>query len=395
MGDWRFYAQRAGSGLWLDTDAQLQDVEMDWILSGPSSGEAYVPSGLAPNPKADDGRLKWSKWDTILLAEEDGNLAWGGVCTAANPDERGFKLEFTGITGWLEGIPYNDALQVWRTNVFDVVRRLVNHSATYPRNLPITVSKNDSLFTVGDAQPPDKPKEPARRKGESKSDWKDSARYKKWEDRMKKWEKQWGDNERFEIVWWESPSIGEELATLAKEASFDYLERVRWTNKARLEYEWHLDLADDIRNRRDDLAFTDGLNLAEPFDTKDSDQDYGNQVIALGAGEGRDMRRATVSTNDGRLFQAVWVEYKSVRSKDRLRQLADADLKRFSSVDPEIDTVVVWDVPGYASLDTLRCGDEVRVVSDNTQPAIDTWKRVAEITRNPVDARVTVGLETA
>ncbi len=395
MGDWRFFVQRPGSGLWLDTDAQLDDVSLDWALSGPMSGEAYMPLGMSGNPFAADNQLIWGRMNTTMYAEEDGSLAWAGICTAADPDTKGLKLEFTGATGWLAGVPFNRAYRVWETNVFDVARELINHSQTYPRHLPITVSGGKSAFTVGDPQPPNFPKQPPRRKGETKSEWRNSKRYEQWEEAVDEWEKKYGKRERYEVVWWEAPSCGDELASLAKEAGFDYQERVRWRNKADLKPEWIIDLGDDIRNRREDIKFVDGYNLAAPLDTKDTDDVYANYVVGLGAGEGRDMVRVDVGKNDGRLLQAEWVQYKSVRKEKRLRSLVQEDLRRFSNTDPEVDNVAVWDMPGYASVATLRCGDEVEVISDSHNPPISTWRRISDITRNPGAAIVGVGLESA
>lgn len=395
MGDWRFYAQRAATGLTLDTDCQLSDVNLDWALSAPGGGDAYVPSGMATNPVAEDGRLFWSKWDTILLAEEDGDLAWAGICVGANPDEKGYKLEFIGPRGWLERVPYTGSLLTWRSNAFDVARHLIRHSATYPNHIKFETGTNKSAFTVGDIEPPDKPKAPARRKGETKAQWQNSQRYKKYRDNLTNWNEAYGSRKRYEVVWWEAPYVGEEFDSLAKEVGFDYRETFRWKNRNTLTPEFGIQLGDRIATRRTDIELVDGLNLAKPLDTKDSDDPYANAIYGLGAGEGKSMIRAEATVKDDRLFQAEFIAYKSIRDKNRLRSLVQEDVKRYSNIDPDIDTVVAWDVPGYASLATLRCGDEVRVASDNTVPKVDTWRRVAAISRNPVDSVVTIGLENA
>ena len=396
MGNWRFYAQRANSGLWLDTDVQLEDPSMDWILSGPGGGDAYLPDSINPGALAEDGKPVWGKWNTILLGEEDGDLAWVGICTGANPDERGNKLEFIGPTGWLQRVPFNDTLQTWEMNAFEVARRLINHSKTYRHRLEFNTGTNRSEFTVGDVQPPNFPKEPARRKGETKSEWQGSDRYDQWQKDVKEWEKKYGDRERFEVVWWESPYIGEELDTLAKEVGFDYRERVKWTDKGRLKYDLYIDLEDHLSHRRHDIKLVNGQNIAVPLDTKDAEDDYANHVIALGAGEGRNMARIVVGEDsDDRLYQAEYVAYKSIKSVDRLRKLARSDLDRLSSTDPVIDSVTAWDRPGFASMATVRTGDELEVVDSEAQPPIATWCRVVEISRSPVESTVVLGLEHA
>lgn len=383
---WRYYTQRAVSGRWLDTNTQLSQVQLTWALSAPNSGKALVPAGMNATPFAEDGRLTWGKWDTLLYAEENGNLAWVGICTAANPAEQGLQLEFIGFTGWLQRVPFTDEYSVWQTNAFDVVRRLIQHAMSKPNNIGITVGSNDSIFTVGDPAPPPQPKEPPRKKGQSKSDWQSSKAYNEYQKDYSEWNKKYGDREKFEIVWWEAPYVGEEFDSLAKEVGFDYRERVKWANKGTLDSTFHLDINDNMVVRRDDIAFVDGMNLARALDPKDGDLPFANYVIGLGAGEGRTMLQVTAGSEDGRLYQAEFVQYKSVRNKTRLRALAQADHKIFNTKDPEIDSVAVWDVPGFASVSTLRVGDEVQVKSSNVVPNIDAWVRVEKITRNPEDS---------
>lgn len=391
---WRYYTQRATSGRWLDTNTQLGKVQLTWALSAPASGKALVPAGLNATPYADDGRLTWGKWDTLLYAEEDGNLSWVGICNAANPAEAGLQLEFIGISGWMQRVPFTDAYSVWKTNAFDVVRMLVHHAMTKPDHIGYIVSQSDSQFTVGDEAPPPKPKEPPRRKGETKSEWQGSPRYDAYQKDLSDWNDKYGDREKFEISWWEAPYVGEEIDQLAKEVGFDYRERVRWADKTTLEAAFYLDLADDMITRRDDIAFVDGINLARAIDPKDGDLPFANRIIALGSGEGRKMLQVTVGGEDGRLYQAEFMQYKSVRNKTRLRALAQADHKILNTKDPEIDSVAVWDVPGFASISTLRAGDEVQVKSQNIVPNIDAWVRITKITRNPEESIALLIVET-
>lgn len=392
MGEWRYYAKRAGSGLWLDNDVQLADVSLDWAMSAPASGDALLPAGLG-NPIASDGRPVFGKWDTILLAEEDSNLAWAGICNSAAPDADGQKVEFIGPTGWLQRVPYNAVYRVWATDPFDVVRELVRHSSSYSPHIEYTVSQAKSGFRVGDEQPPREPKAPPRKKGQSKSEWEGSARYRAYKKDQTAWNKQYGNKEQFTIAWWESPYIGEEIDTLAKEVGFDYRERVRWVNKTNKTFEFIIDLYESLSNRRNDIQLVDGVNIAKPLELKEAEDVFANHVIGLGAGEGRDMVRTVQGGDDGRLYQAEFVSYKGVKNKTRLAALARADLKRFSNVGVEVDVVVAWDVSGFSSLSSLRAGDEVQVISHNTQPPVDTWRRVASITRNPVESVVTLALE--
>lgn len=392
---WRFYAQRPGTGLWLDTNVQLGDPELTWQLSGPSSGKALIPAGLNNSTLAEDGENVWGKGNTILYGEEDGNLSWCGWCTAADPDEKGLHLEFVGTTGWLQAIPYNAIMRTWKINVFDVVRNLIAHSKKYEPGFDLITHGRDSAWSVGDPQPPNKPRKPHRRKGESVKEYRESNRYEAWEKDVEAWDKKYGDREKFEIAWYEAPYVGEELDSLAKEIGFDYRERVKWLDKGKLTPAFHLDFEDNMVRRRDDIQFVDGVNLVQALDPKDTNDEYANRVIALGAGEGRAMARVAVGGDDGRLYQAKFVQYKTVKNLTRLRALAKADHDRVSSTDPTIGSVAVRDIPGFASISSLRVGDEVEVISQNTEPNIQAWVRVTAITRNPYDTFAVVAVEAA
>jgi hypothetical protein len=372
----------------------LSKVGLTWSLSAPNAGNALVPAGLDSNYIAEDGRRVFSKWDTILYAEEDGNLAWAGICTAANPSKDGTQLEFVGPMGWLQRVDYSAHYLVWKTNVFDVIRHIVKHAMTKPDSLDFTLPSTMSAFTVGDERPPTKPKEPARRRGETVSEWKNSARYKQYQKDLSAWNDEYGDREPFEIAWFEAPYVGEEIDTLAKENGFDYRERVEWRDKGQLISEFFIDLADNMVRRRDDIQFVDGMNIARPLDPKDGDERFANRVIALGGGDGRNMARVTRGGADGRLYQAEFVQYKSIKNITRLGQLAQADHKILNNKDPKIQTIAVWDVPGFADVSTLRVGDEVQVNSHNTATPIDAWVRVMRITRNPEENIVILTVET-
>lgn len=380
----RYYVQRPATGLWLDTNAQLGNSPLTWSLSGPNSAKAKIPIGINLNPIAEDGRPVWGKWDSILLVEEDGDLVWGGVCTEAMPDADGLQLEFVGGVGWLQRVDFNAHLSVWKTNVFDIVRTLVQHAMSKPNSMQFVLSPGQSAFTVGDKEPDEgKPQPPARGKGQSEEEYAQSDEYKRYQGYQQQWDRLYGDREKFELSWFEAPYVGEEIDTLAKETGFEYRERVTWRDRGALTYQFHLDFADDMSRRRDDIAFVDGMNLAKALDPKNGAVNFANRVIGLGAGDGRDMVRAEVGADDGRLYQAEFVQYKSIANVQRLRSLAEVDLRSLSNQTPKIDSITVWDVAGFSPIRSLIVGDEVMVKSSHSSPPIEAWVKITKITRDP------------
>lgn len=392
MGQWRYYAKRAVGSLWLDTNVQLGSVELLDALSAPGSGTARVLGGLG-NAFAEDGQLVWGKWNTLLFAEEDEKLKWVGVCTAAYPDGSDLKIEFVGWIGWWQRVPWTGLYEVWQTNVFTVVRMLIQAANAITNGLDSFPTQGLSGYTVGDPQPPVRPKAPNRGKGVNMTTYQNSGAYKNYKAADDLWVATYADYKKYSLAWWEGPYIGEEIDSLAKQTDFEYKARVAWTDRANLQYRLYFDMADDIITRRTDIAFVDGMNLAERISPKDGDEDYANQVIGLGAGEGQNMVRVTLSASDTRLFQAEFVNYKAVRDAKRLRALAQADLRRLNNKEYAIDQVVVWDVAGFAPLSTLSVGDEVKVQSNATNPPTDSWRRVVQIKRTPDNPYVTVSLE--
>lgn len=386
---WRFYAQRAAQGVWLDTNVQI-DPLMRWSLNRPFSAQALITNGLGID-KGPDGRDFWGRGDTVLLAEENGELAWAGICNIASPGRDGLYLEFTGAVGWWNNIPFTDYYEAAKTDVFDIVRMLTKHANDKPRSINVVPSDNKSEFTAGGTRG-DYPEAPVRAKGQTTEEYENSAAYKNWLAKIAKYEEGLGVGP-YTLAWWEAPYVGEELTTLADEYGFDWRERVRWRDRANLKVQYRLDFADDITNRRHDIVFEDGVNLAGNSVPKEDTEPYAGHVIGLGAGEGRDMVRADYTIQDQRLYSARYVNYKTVTKEDRLRALIKNDAKRLSGAGTTIESVRVWDTPGFSPMSTLRVGDECRVVSKNAKPAYDIWHRVNEIARQSSSGVVDLTLE--
>lgn len=386
---WRFYARRAAQNRWLDTDVQINPM-MVWALDGPFAGNAVIPNGVGPE-MGPDGRKMWERGDTLLLGEENGKLAWGGICSMATPGREGLYLEFTGAFGWTSNLPYTDYVEFAQADVFEVVRHLVRHGNNIPRTINIIPDEGKSQFTAGGSRG-DYPAAPARAKGQTTEQYENSAAYKAWLRQIEAYEANLGVGP-YVLAYWEAPYIGEEIATLRDEYGFNLRERVRWEDKANLDFKWHLDFADDLTNRRDDIAFQSGVNMVSLALPKEDTEPYATHVIGLGAGEGRDMVRADHKVDDERLYAARFVNYKTVTQEERLRNLTRNDAKRLSGNGATIEQVQVWDTPGFAPMSSLRVGDEVRVVSTHANPPYDIWHRVKEISRSPKSAVVDLALE--
>lgn len=389
MGEWRFYAKRPAQDRWLDTNVQIDPV-MTWSLNASYAGQAVIPNGIGPD-KGSDGRDMWGRGDTLLLGEEDRQLAWAGICSMATPGREGLYLEFTGAFGWTHNLPYLGEYEVNKADVFDVVRHLITTGNKLPRTINIVPDNTSSQFTAGGTKG-DYPEAPARQKGQTTKEYEESGAYKNWLAQIEKYEANLGVGP-YTLAWWEAPYIGEEISTMADEYGFDFRERVKWKDRRDLDFEFRLDFADDLTKRRDDIVFEEGVNLASRAQPKEDSEPYATHVIGLGAGEGRDMVRAEHDVDDKRLYSARYMNYKTVTKVDRLRALARNDARRFSGNGATIESVQVWDTPGFAPIRSLNVGDECRVISHSSKPPYDIWHRVREITRTPSSAVVDLSLE--
>jgi len=389
MGEWRFYAKRPAQDRWLDTNVQIDPV-MTWSLNASFAGQAIIPNGIGPD-KGPDKRDMWGRGDTLLLGEEDNQLAWAGICSMATPGREGLYLEFTGAFGWMNNLPYLGEYEVNKADVFDVVRHLITAGNKLPRTLNVVADNTKSQFTAGGTKG-DYPEAPVRHKGQTTKEYEESGPYKAWLAQIEKYEANLGVGP-YTLAWWEAPYIGEEISTMADEYGFDFRERVKWKDRRDLDFEFRLDFADDLTKRRTDIVFEEGVNLASRAQPKEDSEPYATHVIGLGAGEGRDMVRAEHDVDDPRLYSARYMNYKTVTNADRLRSLTRNDARRFSGNGASIESVQVWDTPGFAPIGSLKVGDECRVISHSSKPPYDIWHRVREITRTPSSAVVDLSLE--
>lgn len=372
---------------------------MSWMLSSPNAGQAHLPVGIG-NPIMTDGRPLFGKFDTILLVEDESeDLIWFGICSEANPVALGTDLEFIGLTGWLAGIPYTSVYATWKTKIYNAIKELMT-AARHPDVKPkipflIHYIGGDTLF-IGDPEPPAKPTAPdSKPEGWSDEWW--SQHKEMISNAGKTWEEEHGWKQQYELNWWEAPMVGKELDDLVQQYGLNYLESVSWKNRGRLEYQVELYIDDglSLTGRRVDIEFVDGVNLAKPIDVKPGNAKFANRVIGLGAGEGRDMLRVDVGGDDGRLYRAEILQYKAINNKDQLRRMAQGDLKFLRADGVKIETLTVWDMPGFASISTLAPGQEVLIKSEKTVPPVNDYSRIVSITRTPNSAAAVINFEVA
>lgn len=312
---WRYVAQRATTGELLDLDVPIARDELSWALSGPGSLRGTVTPDVGRLRAADGGPLL-DEWGTLLYAEADGQIRWGGVVVRSVFAGATWSVEAVGMAGYPKGLPYLGEYVRIGVDPLDVVRELWAHVQAQPDgNLGMVVDGTTSPVRVGTA------------------------------------------DEKYAVVWWEAPDIAGEIDSLAQETPFDYAEEHRWdgdTIAHRLVLGYPR-----LGRRRDDLAFVQGVNVANPVaPTRDGD-DYANEVVGLGSGEGRRVLLRRIPHRDGRLRRAAVYSDKSVKTEARMDALCRAELgvRRHTTA---IDAVEVIDHPN-APIGSWALGDDVLI----------------------------------
>jgi hypothetical protein len=323
---WRIIAQRALTGEFLDLELPLSVSSLAWDLSGPGSlvGVVSPDTGVL---RAPDGRLLLEEWGTLIYAEADGVIRWGGIVVASKFDGAQWSVECAGFTTYPTGLPFQDTYSRTGIDPAQIVRDLWAHVQAHPDGDLGVVVTGGTPVRLGTPENPD--------------------------DRA---------SGPYELLWSDAPDVGREIDSLAQEAPFDYIEEHAWSaggdsieHAVRIAYP-------RAGRRRDDLAFIQGDNVVSVVTPQIDGDAFANEVVGIGAGEGTGSLRRTTAVRDGRLRRTHVYTAKDVTSAVRLdAQIRDALTARGAVLD--IDAVEVIDHPN-APIGSWALGDDVLIEAD-------------------------------
>lgn len=342
MAQWRFYAQRLLTNVWLDRDLQLKDVTIEWSLTAPGHITATADA-ITAREIALDGWMLLDEWSTAIYAELDGFLRWGGILTHSAAKENGEReLEILGFSTYPKGRVFEGVTMTppghqkyIEADPFDIVRTLWAEAQADPTgNIGVTVDTAKSGVVIGRAIDP------------------------------------------YELAWWNTPDIGGEIDNLMSMISADYRERVDWADADRTVVTKRIELAyPQLGRRRLDLRFVEGENvIVEIAVTRDGDQ-YANYIFALGMGEDRStLRQVAGQLDTPRVRRDKVVTSKLISHLDQLRVLADVEHLRSRNL-VYLETIDVVDHPN-APIGSLELGDEILVQTEVGFQKLARWVRV-------------------
>ena len=366
MSEWRYIVQALPSGEWLEWDLPLTNVEITQELSGPGGLSGSVPVEVA-RLKGADGSPLLTPWGCAIWAEASGEIRGGGLLVRSEFNGASWSLECVGLSGYANGQPWTakeyKGIQV---DPLSIVRRIWNHLQSQPGgNLGLVVDSTTSPVRIGT------------------------------ESEDVEFTTGAGQDVAFEagpfkLNAWSTADVGKVVDDLAAATPFDYLTHTRWDGE---QLAHRLELAYPRRgSRRTDMRFVVGENVTvEPAQVMDGDE-YATEVLALGAGEGSEMVRASVSARRQGLRRALSVADKSARSKRAATDVARRELA-WRSADVVVEELRVRQ-SALAEVHAIRPGDEVFFQSDVGWLDVAMWVRVLAVSTFPEDLS-TVALRVA
>ena len=334
---WRYIAQRAVSGEFLDYDLPLEVSELSWALSSAGALKATIAPEIA-NFTAADGRPLLEEWSTFLYAEEGGVIRWGGIVVSSTFDDETWTVEASGFACYPHGIPYLGSLRVYSVDPTSVVEDIWRHIQSFPDgNLGVEFVRQPTPVRIG--QPP----------------YNGAA------------------DEPYELVWWEAPDCGAEIQTLADTTPFDFVEEHEWdgdniAHRIRTHYP-------RVGRRRTDLAFVQGDNVTNVVSFMRDGDDYANTIVGLGAGEGELALRRVLPERDGRLRRTHVYSAKDVSNAARLDALIRSELQARRGY-LEVTSLDLVDHDN-ARIGSWELGDDILVSADAPWLGrVEVWCRV-------------------
>ncbi|WP_435245116.1 hypothetical protein [Streptomyces tendae] len=334
MSHYRYLAQHALTGDIVASDIPLTDVEFGPELNGPGSLTAKLAPRFARTlPQIYDEGV------TLLYAERNNVLRWGGLLWQATPEDRTLSLEAASWSSYLQRRhdvhgelngrgPYVNA------DPCKVIRDIWSYAQSLPDgSLGVLVDSTTSTAKVGTTAEP------------------------------------------LKFSWWEEPVLGDAVDDLVSaDDSPDYTCDTAWSSDGKITRRIRLGYP-RLGTRRSDISFTSGINVLDAPPVPRSADEYANTVIATGAGEGRSKRRHIDSVRDGRLRMETVLALPEVKGTDILAKRAVAERQR-RQIRGTVEQIRIQPDHPAAPLGSFQVGDDVYTTIRNDWTTYTGWSRV-------------------
>ncbi|MFJ5143067.1 hypothetical protein [Streptomyces sp. NPDC088707] len=386
MEKWRFIAQRALGGTILDWDVPLAlSSNPRRELSGPGSMTGTIEPEYQ-RMMGSDGKPLIQEWGTKIFLEIDGAIRWGGIVTRTAYENQKATIQCEGFTAYPHGIPYEG--------------HMISGPLITPKDPYAGRDKNHDGWIDGKKGKQRTPK-PPKPYGGARFDVYDAVR-RIWSDLNTR---PYGNiglvidthdlgeplgakdgSDPWELAWWDHPDCGQTIDTLARLTPFDWREEHYWAKTSGNAIAHRLRLGRPrLGRRRTDLRFADSENVIAIARPEGMGDEYANEAVVLGKGEGRKMARSQVAAYDGRMRRVVTISDKTLSSSSALAKRGRAELAGRTKA-LQIPRIQVID-HANARFGSWQLGDDIRVqVRVPWVGDIDVWHRVVadEVSANGI-----------
>ena len=345
----RYLAQRVGTGEWIDRDLPLSNVDRTRELDGPGVINATVDPELRQMFHTDGLRVL-EDWGTLLYACDDdtGRIQSAGIVAPPTAhDETAQTISAIGFAGYPQGYIRTESTPAY-IQVDPITMAIAQWE--WMQDQP---QSDLGVTIVGDLTT---------------------------NGRVKI-----GDNEEpYRLRFVEAPDLGAEIDNLAGSTPFNYVEEHEWANSAMQVVNHRIRIGyPRLGRQRSDLRFALGENIVSTV-TAGTAEEYANDVLGIGNGDGAAMVWDRVSVNDGRLRRTKVLTDKTIKNKTVMKDRLRNHLARLS---PTLDISEVQIVNHYnAAISAIALGDDIFVQTEiPTYGDVAMWVRVLSITVNDED----------
>lgn len=412
---WHYFAHRLfgdGTEQLIAPDLPLSSVQITRTLSGVDAFSAEVSVEVAR--LRGFGLSVFVPWETAIFAELDGAIRAGCIVTDSAVEDAKISLTGVGFVGYLTGLSTNDYRPFINADPFDIARFIWGRAQAAgrgdvglrldcdPVDTPVRLGREPveqwplvvegttiGLQTEGRAIKWQAGKDGTPLYGKATRTWQTPGKGHNVivRDRKtgkntrltKETDKQPANSdvqgvlttgqepsvdaggatlEPYTFAPWQDFDLGDRFATLAADGNFDYTESHAWEGDS-VRHTLNLTYPGAGR-RRDDLRFVVGENVLDVPTIEDSGEDYTDEIIVLGAGEGRDMIRASWPVaGSTRLHRPKVVTDKNIRTKAAAQKRA-AQLAKAYSGEQDMSEIKLLNHPN-APLGSWSLGDTITV----------------------------------
>lgn len=419
QGPLKFIAQDIRTHRFLSYELPLIDVSLTWTLSGPTMMSATL------HPESPTlSELGITAWATWIHVEQDGQLLASMILQPTRIDGENYTVEAMGFSGYAQGMPFFSEDLLVAFDAADVMRRIWNHLQSFPdarlgvvvdntmSGLLLGIPAQQSVDADGTLQFDDVvtsevtieiPDEDVRIISQVR-DPNTGIVVVRWNDgyevtRTPKMD----DAVPYVISWYSDTDCGQEFDNLAKTAKMDYREVVRWATEGDIAVipvtERRIELGyPRLGRKRYDLRVAQDENMIDaiPLEEATGAQGYASQVLARGAGEGRNALRGYAGLSDPhRIRRVAIVSDGTLMNQTATNTLAEDEiLRRLAAI--TIGQAVIMDWHPNAPLGSYQVGDEVLITGFVPWAGyVEFWHRIIAFTWEPSKNIVTLNTRRA